>query len=255
MAKRPVQKPPAPAAPHPRRWPWALAVLLAGPLAAAQGAARPVPTPTPPPHAAPSAAAPAAPRPAVVTSAAPAASGARGAAPASGPGAAGPAAASRAPHFAADPSPSMTRRKWAYDVRLRRGQLVAGPPSAVDRGRPIATPRFLGRFAIELFVGPLLLERVRFDLPLVDPGPAEKGEAMPPFSSKLNTRRVVEVPDLDRATRAELVDGATGRRQRLSWPPVDGAPSAQPAPAALAPSARPAPAALAPSAGASTTRN
>ncbi|MCU0682783.1 MAG: hypothetical protein MUF34_11130 [Polyangiaceae bacterium] len=224
------------------RWPWAAAALLLAPLAAAQGAARPATTAAP---------APAGPR----TTAAPAASGVRAVpaltvapngsvAPMAGsPSGVGAGSAPPAVRLVADPAPSMTRKKWAYDVRLKKGQLSAAAPAAVDRGRPQATPRFVGRFAIELLVGNLLLERVRFDLPLVDGGPSKAAapeESQKVLSKTLNTHRVVEVPDLERATRAELVDVVTGKRLRLMWPPVDAAPSppaplASPSPPAASP--------------------
>ncbi|HEU4411106.1 MAG TPA: hypothetical protein VFS43_37985 [Polyangiaceae bacterium] len=216
-------QPPSPS-PSPRRrpLPWALAALLAGPLAAAQSAPRSAPTaPAPGPGSAASSVAP----------------GPRAAAPsvAPGPRAAASGASSRPPaRFGADPPPSMTRRKWVYDVRLSRGRLSAAAPTGVDRGRPLATPRYTGRFAIELFVGSVLLDRVRFNLPLVDSGAWAGDEAGAALGQKLSTHKLVEVPDLDRATRAELVDGATGQRQRLVWPPVDGPPPPPPAPSASA---------------------
>jgi hypothetical protein len=126
----------------------------------------------------------------------------------------------------------MTRRNWAYDVRLSGGQLSAAPPVSVDRGRPVALPRRAGRFAIELSVGSVLLEQVRFDLPLVDADPtpsASPDKASPALPKGVRTHRVIEVPGLDRATKAELVDRATGQRQRLAWPPVDGPTAAAPA--------------------------
>jgi hypothetical protein len=197
-----------------RYLPWlgALVALSAGPLAAAQGALG---------HAAPNA-----------SSAAPGSS-ARAPAASSGqrvtPTARAAGSTTRpGARFSSDPPASMTRRKWAYDVRLKGGSLSAAAPTSIDRGRAVATPRFLGRFAIELYVGSLLLERVRFNLPLVDDGPAADGEAAPTLSPKLTTHRVVEVPDLERATRAELVDSATGKRQRLVWPPVDAPPAPAP---------------------------
>lgn len=194
-----------------RPLPWALAALLAGPLAAAQSAPRPAPVPAPKP-----------------------------AASASGSRVSAPSPSSRpSVRFAADPPPSMTRRKWTYDVRLQRGRLSAATPTAVDRGRPVATPRYAGRFAIELFVGSVLLDRVRFNLPLVDGGAWAADEPTSVISKKLNTHKIVEVPDLDRATRAELVDGATGERHRLVWPPVDGPPAASAS--AVAPAPAPAP--------------
>ena len=137
-----------------------------------------------------------------------------------------PSASSRRAE-APDPPVTSTKRKWVYDVVYRDGAFSVGPPVLVERDRPFPTPRILGRFAVELYIGRQLLERVRFDLPLLND--VEPGEPLlppnqrpfPDFSAKARVHRRVEVPDIDRATYAVLVDRATGQRRPLFWPPVD----------------------------------
>ena len=79
----------------------------------------------------------------------------------------------------------------------------------------------MGRFAIELFEGPTLIERVRFDFPMLGPPePLDAGYMAPPSLQKnLTTRIGVLFPAVNRGTRLELWDRATDRRWPLPWPP------------------------------------
>ncbi len=97
----------------------------------------------------------------------------------------------------------------------------------------------MGRFALELFEGPTLVERARFDFPLLG---AEEPDAALSFTPKLRTRIGVVFPATKRGTRLELVDRATRRRWALPWPVQDGsvAPPSPPA-SQSAPQAGPGP--------------
>lgn len=149
--------------------------------------------------------------------------------------------------FAPDPPPLVSRRKWVYDVIWHEGALFVPTPVAIEKARPTETPRVMGRFHLELYVGPELLERVRFEIPLLG-GDGFSGEkrpfgAPPDFERKLHARARVEVPDSDRATYAVLTDRATGKRVRVPWPRVDGpfpAPAGSSSAAPAASSAAPA---------------
>lgn len=145
--------------------------------------------------------------------------------------------------FAPDPPPLVTRRKWRYEILWHHGAVFAGTPVAVDKPRPTETPRTMGRFMVELWIGKEIVERVRFELPMLD-GDAFTGEKKRPFGAppdlerKVTVKQVVEVPDSDRATMAFFVDRATGKRTRLFWPRTDAPPppaSASAAPAASSP--------------------
>jgi hypothetical protein len=82
----------------------------------------------------------------------------------------------------------------------------------------------MGRFAIELFEGPTLIERVRFDFPLLGAGEDPDGgwRAPPQIERKLTTRIGVVFPATNRGTRLELWDRATNRRWSLPWPIEEG---------------------------------
>ncbi len=120
-----------------------------------------------------------------------------------------------------DPPPLVEREQWVFDLRWDRGQVWLLGVATMRLRAPQATPRAMGRFAVELFEGRALIERVRFDFPLL--GAAEPDAALS-LTSKLRTRIGVVFPATRRGTRLDLVDRATGRRWSLPWPP--GGPSA-----------------------------
>jgi hypothetical protein len=131
-----------------------------------------------------------------------------------------------------DPRPLALRRQWEYTVLSDRGTVRVEAVSERLFERPRETARQMGRYAIELWRGHELIERVRFDFPLLAAEPvAETGpkrlNAPPSFAAGSRLRRVVLVPASPRAARAVLVDRATGNALGLPWPP-----DARPAPAA-----------------------
>jgi hypothetical protein len=122
-----------------------------------------------------------------------------------------------------DPAPLVERSQWVFDLRWDRGDIWLLGQHPLELPEPQATPRVMGRFALELFEGPTLIERVRFDFPLLG---APEPDAAVTFGSKLKTRIGVVFPATKRGTRLELWDRATGRRWSLPWPPrTTGAPS------------------------------
>jgi hypothetical protein len=123
-----------------------------------------------------------------------------------------------------DPRPLVAGRQWEYVVRYAGGELSV--KSVVERrfDRPRATARRMGRFAIELWIGRELVDRVRFDFPLLAAEPAPQGDREPyreppSFAIEADVTQTVLVPASDRARRALLVDRATGRSVELDWPP------------------------------------
>jgi hypothetical protein len=75
----------------------------------------------------------------------------------------------------------------------------------------------MGRFALELFEGPTMIERVRFDFPML--GAPEMTDAAVKLEPKLRTRIGVLFPATKRGTRLELWDRARNQRFQLPWPP------------------------------------
>lgn len=115
-----------------------------------------------------------------------------------------------------DPPPMVERSQWVFDLRWDRGDVWLLGVHPLELPAPQATPRAMGRFAVELFEGPTLIERVRFDFPLLGAQDADGG---PSITSKLRTRIGVVFPAAKRGTRLELWDRATNRRWTLPWPP------------------------------------
>ncbi|HXX68033.1 MAG TPA: hypothetical protein VEK07_12655 [Polyangiaceae bacterium] len=119
-----------------------------------------------------------------------------------------------------DPTPLVAQTQWVFDLRWDRGDVWLLGVRKISLPASQPTPRVMGRFALELFEGPTLIERVRFDFPLMAvPDSSDGGlSRAPSFTDKLRTRIGVVFPATPRGTRLELVDRATGRRWPVPWP-------------------------------------
>ena len=121
-----------------------------------------------------------------------------------------------------DPQPLVTRHQWIVDLGYRGGTVVFGGARRVELAKPSGTPRAMGRFALELYIGKELIDRVRFDFPLLGADEyadmPRRWDSPPSFERHLSTRAAVMLPHSERATRAVLVDRATGNTWGLPWP-------------------------------------
>jgi len=124
-----------------------------------------------------------------------------------------------------DPEPLTTARQWEYDFVYDKGTIRVAAVKRIVLPRPTPTARRLGRFAVELWVGKELVDRVRFDFPLLagDDAPPEgirkPLREAPRLGPGARTEQRVLVPDSDRATSAILVDRLTGDALPLVFPP------------------------------------
>jgi hypothetical protein len=121
-----------------------------------------------------------------------------------------------------DPPPLSERWQWVFDLRYERGDVFLVAVHKIDEGSPRPTPRVMGRFALELYEGPTLIERVRFDFPMLG---GVESDAGPRFEPNLKTRIGVLFPATKRGTRLELWDRARDVRFPLPWPPKEGVPA------------------------------
>lgn len=131
-----------------------------------------------------------------------------------------------------DPKPLVESNRWMFDLRYDKGDILLLTTSHEALSAPTASPRTMGRFALELFEGPTLIERVRFDFPMLGGAPSDPGDGIrkpTDFESRLVTRIGVFFPATNRGTRLELWDRKTDQRWALPWPPVPS--SAHPVPA------------------------
>ncbi len=139
-----------------------------------------------------------------------------------------------------DPEPLVMKEQWEYQVLFSNGTASVEGVQKRSLPKPVATPRRMGRFALELWIGHELIDRVRFDFPMIAaedvPGKTRRPLHDAPNLSPHATARVrVSLPASPRATRVMLVDRATGKGQELSWPPDRDGPVS--APAAVPPTA------------------
>jgi hypothetical protein len=135
--------------------------------------------------------------------------------------------------IAPDPPPLIERAQWVYDLRYDKGELFLRGVHRVELPAPRETPRMMGRFALELYSGPTLLERVRFDFPGLaapdkTPPVGPDGSIRRPlhdapfaFTAKVSTRVGVMLPATTHGTTLELWDRATDRRWPLPWPATE----------------------------------
>jgi hypothetical protein len=127
------------------------------------------------------------------------------------------------------PPPLVEQRQWLYDLRYDKGEIYLLAVHGQELQAPRKTPRAMGRFALELYTGPTLLERVRFDFPGLGAGEPmrEDGGRQPlhggplSFTAKLTTRIGVLLPATTRGTSLVLWDRATNLRRPLPWPAVE----------------------------------
>ncbi len=126
-----------------------------------------------------------------------------------------PAAGPKKPlTFAPDPTPLQSREQYELTFRYDRGSVALVGVEEKVFPQPVTSPRRVGRYAVELWIGKELVDRVRFDFPLLG-APADDST----LSEGLATSHKVLVPASKRATRATLVDRATGEQVNLPWPP------------------------------------
>jgi len=120
-----------------------------------------------------------------------------------------------------DPPALRERDQYLVDLRWVRGDVYLVGMTKTTSPVPVESARVMGRFALELYEGKTLVERVRFDFPLLA-APDLTGVKL---SQKLSTRIGVAFPATSRGTHLELWDRATETRWKVPWPPAISASS------------------------------
>jgi hypothetical protein len=124
--------------------------------------------------------------------------------------------------YAPDPPARASRANWVFEMSARGGKITIDRVKAIAYEKPAETPRAVGRFALELYIGPELLDRVRFNVPLMG---GESGETnrnnlpKPRFDQNVSVKVSARMADNPRAAYLLLVDRETGDTQKLFWPP------------------------------------
>jgi hypothetical protein len=122
-----------------------------------------------------------------------------------------------------DPPAIRASDQFVMTLRYNAGNLSLANVRRVHLPQPRTTPRNAGRFALELLSGPTLVERLRFDFPLIGAdelaGQPRQYNAPPRFENRAVVTYDVMVPDSPRISRARLIDRATARVTPIAWPP------------------------------------
>jgi hypothetical protein len=124
--------------------------------------------------------------------------------------------------FAPDPTPHASRAHWVFELGTRDGKVYVNHVRSVTFERPAETARVVGRFAIELYIGRELLDRVRFNLPLMGGEPPvgnRNNFPKPRFDQNVSAKTEARIADNPRASYVLLVDRETGDTQKYQWPP------------------------------------
>jgi len=114
-----------------------------------------------------------------------------------------------------DPTPLAADAVFILSVRFNKGDVTVTKVRREKLSMKMPIDRHFGRFAAELYSGPTVIERIRFDFPLInDDGPAAEA-----YSKGLDVTVEVKIPDSDRPNKLEIWDRATDKRWKLDYPP------------------------------------
>jgi hypothetical protein len=124
-----------------------------------------------------------------------------------------------------DPKPINTRDWVAIEFEYANGKVRVLSYRMAHSSKPRDSKRNTGRYAVELWIGCELLDRIRFNFPLQAAelpyrvGARRPLHEPPSLTARAQLRTTIFVPLSQRATRAELVDRGAGTRTSLAWPP------------------------------------
>lgn len=117
--------------------------------------------------------------------------------------------------IAPDPTPLLSDSVFVLTVTFGKGTISIDKVEREKLASKQAVVRRFGRFAAELYSGPTLLERVRFDIPLI----SDDDYTGDVYARGLVTSVKVRVPESDRPNKLEIWDRATERRWSFDYPP------------------------------------
>ncbi|MCA9646314.1 MAG: hypothetical protein KC492_36745, partial [Myxococcales bacterium] len=80
---------------------------------------------------------------------------------------------------APDPEPLSLKDQWEYTLHYVGGEVSVERVRKLIYPKPVVTDRRMGRFAIELWIGRELVERVRFDFPMLAAEEPPSGKRKP----------------------------------------------------------------------------
>lgn len=116
-----------------------------------------------------------------------------------------------------DPEPLRSQVQYDFVLEFNKGEIRVLSVEEVRLAKPQSTPRRLGRFAFELWSGAELVERVRFDFPLMGATGARDEDVL---AKGLSAQTQVRVPAEVRAAFARIIDRKTRDEVEVAWPPL-----------------------------------
>jgi hypothetical protein len=114
-----------------------------------------------------------------------------------------------------DPTPLVTGAVFVLTVKYDKGVVSIAKARREKLPKKGAVERHFGRFAAELYSGPTLVERVRFDFPLIN----DDSKTAEAYENGLTVAVEVKIPDSDRPNKLEIWDRATDKRWTFDYPP------------------------------------
>lgn len=114
-----------------------------------------------------------------------------------------------------DPTPLAADGVFVMSVRFNKGEITVAKVRREKLPAKAAVDRHFGRFAAELYSGPTLVERIRFDFPLIN----DDSNASDIYAKGLDVTVDVRIPDSDRPNKLEIWDRSTDKRWKLDYPP------------------------------------
>lgn len=117
-----------------------------------------------------------------------------------------------------DPKPLSTTHQFDFIVDFNKGEVSVASSERIELALAAPSSRRLGRFAFELWNGAQLIERVRFDFPLLGAGAPADDDVM---EKGLTTQAKVRIPETSRANSARILDRKTRNVVNIPWPPAE----------------------------------
>lgn len=124
-----------------------------------------------------------------------------------------------------DPPMLSSVHHWLLGLHYVRGAVRIDTVQAVHLEEPREGDRFTGRFALELWSNQTLLDRLRFDFPLLAAETTQPSAQRPvhreaTFAPGAEVSTTLQVPTIPEINRAQIVDRVTGQITEIAWPPV-----------------------------------
>ncbi|HTM44799.1 MAG TPA: hypothetical protein VL137_07585 [Polyangiaceae bacterium] len=123
-----------------------------------------------------------------------------------------------------DPPAASSTDHWLLEIRYQRGVIQIASVQQQHFAEPREGTQHTGRFALELWANEALLQRLKFDFPLLaaESPPSSNLRPLRPqplFGPGAEVSARLMVPIIAGVTRAQIVDRHGGQVTAIAWPP------------------------------------